>query len=284
MRQSIPKPASSRRCGRAGGRRTVLGALIAGFCLLFAGVAPAGAQEITYTALGDSLAWGAFAPIGQGYVPLYRSYVAQDTGRSVFLYNLGAPGWSTTDLRYALERRLLFQLLVWKSEVVTVNIGGNDLRAARSSYKNQTCGGADNQDCLRAAVATFRQNWDAIIGRILWLRGSRPTIIRTLDIYNPYIGEDQVSDTWIESPTNLDDLAVLKPYLDSVNAYIAGTTARFGRPIPNAPVYESFNGPSGLENPRDLGLISFDGFHANRAGHALMASLLRALGYGLSLP
>ena len=31
-----------------------------------------------------------------------------------------------------------------EAEIVTWNIGGNDLRAARNSYKKGTCGGVDN--------------------------------------------------------------------------------------------------------------------------------------------
>jgi lysophospholipase L1-like esterase len=186
-------------------------------------------------------------------------------------------------LRQALESRFFFQLLVWTSEFVTVDIGGNDLRAARTSYKTQSCGGVDNQDCLRAALSNLKQNWDAIIGRILLLRGSRKTIVRTLDIYNPFVSEDKVSDSWSESP-NLDDFAILKPYLEEANRYISETSTRFDRFIPNAKVYEAFNGPDGNEDPADKGFLAFDGFHPDRSGHARIASLLRDLGYAPVLP
>ena len=248
--------------------------------LMSPGVTTLAAQQITYTALGDSLAFGAFAPLGQGYVPLYRDGLAGATGRRVALYNLGVPGWTSQDLRQALERNFLFQLLVWGSEAVTVNIGGNDLRAARSAYQTQSCGGVDNQDCLRAVVATFKQNWDATIGRILQLRGSRKTLIRTMDIYNPYVDEDKVKNSWSVGE-NENDFMILKSYLEEVNQHIAQTSAGFGA---YAKVYEAFNGPAGDEDPAGKGLLSFDGFHPNRAGHALMAELLRDLGYAPLLP
>ncbi len=250
------------------------------FCLGLPGASPLAAQQLTYTALGDSLAFGAFAPLGQGYVPLYRNHLANDTGREVILINLGVPGWKSQDLRQALETRFIFQLLVWSSDVCTVNIGGNDLRAARTAYKSQSCGGVDNQDCLRAAVTAFQQNWNAIFARILLLRGSRKTLIRTMDIYNPFVEEDKASDSWSEDP-NQDDFTVLKFYLEQVNQYIAQTSPNFGA---FAEVYQAFNGPAGDEDPADKGLLAFDGFHADKSGHALMASLLRDLGYAPLLP
>jgi len=51
-----------------------------------------------------------------------------------------------------------------------------------------------------------------------------------------------------------------------------------------AKVHEAFNGPAGDEDPAGKGLLAFDGFHANKAGHALMAELLRDLGYVPLLP
>jgi lysophospholipase L1-like esterase len=254
--------------------------LICCFCLGLPEALPLAAQQHSYTALGDSLAFGAFAPLGQGYVPLYRNNLVSDTGREVILINLGVPGWKSQDLRYALETRFFFQLLVWSSEVITVNIGGNDMKAARSAYKNQSCGGVDNQDCLRAAVTAFQQNWNAIFARILLLRGSRKTLIRTMDIYNPFVEEDKASDSWSEDP-NQDDFTVLKFYLEQVNQYIAQTSPNFGA---FAQVYGAFNGPAGDEDPADKGLLAFDAFHADKSGHALMASLLRDLGYAPLVP
>lgn len=282
MKEQMSTRQNSRRLRGAArsGWASILALVSCWLFLLFPGVTTLAAQQVTYTALGDSLAFGVFAPLGQGYVPLYRDHLARDTGRKVFLYNLGVPGWNSQDLRQALERNFLFQLLIWSSEVVTVNIGGNDLRAARTAYKTQSCGGDDNQDCLVAAVGTFKQNWDAIIGRILQLRGSRKTLIRTMDIYNPYVDEDKASDSWSEV-SNENDCTILKSYLEQVNDYIAQTSANFGA---SAKVYEAFNGPAGDRDPAEKVLLAFDGFHPNKAGHALMASQLRALGYAPLLP
>jgi hypothetical protein len=52
---------------------------------------------------------------------------------------------------------------VAEANVVTWDIGGNDLAGARTRYLEGSCGGSDNQQCLRDAVEQFRSNWDSII-------------------------------------------------------------------------------------------------------------------------
>jgi hypothetical protein len=124
-------------------------------------------------------------------------------------------GLASSDLLVAVRSNFVFRLSIYFSEVVTWNIGGNDLGIARSRYRGLTCGGFDNQDCFRAAVKTFKTNWDGIISEIFALRRSRPTLIRTMDIYNPYVNEDQAADTWPNDGGN--DFQVLNSYLNEVN-------------------------------------------------------------------
>ncbi len=254
--------------------------LVFGICavLLVTQFAAPGAQAADsrlYVALGDSLAFGAFAPVGRGYVPSYRNIIESDTGVNVQLVNLGIPGWKSGELLAALKGNLLFRILVAKASIVTWNIGGNDLLSARNTYKDKNCGGADNQDCLRAAVATFKTNWDAIVAEILSLRRVNRTIIRTMDIYNPFVNEDGAQDSWQNDQGN--DFEVVKIYLEEANHHIATTAT--AKNIPYAQVYLAFNGPNGEIDPSDLGYIFIDGYHANGRGHRRMAELLAGLGY-----
>jgi lysophospholipase L1-like esterase len=227
-----------------------------------------------YTALGDSLAYGLWGT--PGYVYRYDYYATIDNLVFVPVSDLGRRGWTSSDLLHALQTNQTFRSSVAASQIVTWNIGGNDLIAARSSYKNRTCGGSDNQDCLRTTVASFEANWSAIIDQVLGLRSTSNTIIRTMDIYNPFVNRDKAADTWPDDG-GLNDFQVFKPYIDAVNAYIATTAT--GHNIPSAGVYLAFNGPNGDQDPGDKGYISFDGLHPDNAGHRVIASLLRSLGY-----
>src|SRR5215475_15505894 len=77
------------------------------FCLTICGVllvtqfaAPRvqAAPTVLYTALGDSIGFGLFAPIGDGYVPTYDRLVEADSGANVNTINLCVPGWTSTRL------------------------------------------------------------------------------------------------------------------------------------------------------------------------------------------
>ncbi len=218
-----------------------------------------------YTAMGDSLAVGILAV--QGYVIRYDSYVVTDANPVVRLTNLGQNGWHSSDLLNALQNDANFRSAVSASQVVTWDIGGDDLLHAIGLFRDGNCGGADNQDCLRAAVASFIPNWDAIVQQILALRDPRRTILRTMDIYDPFVSQANAAGVF----------PVVKPYLDQVNAHIAASAAANG--IPLAGVYQTFNGPNGDEDPVAKGYITVDGIHPNEAGHKVIADLLRGLGY-----
>src|SRR5687768_1704545 len=228
-----------------------------------------------YVALGDSLATG-YGAFVKGYVPRYEAYVETDTGVAVTRTNLAQNRWTSSQLLSALSSDPTFRRATREAEIITWNIGGNDLRAARASYKNGTCGGVDNQDCLRASVATLKTNWTAITAEVLELRSSSDTIVRTMDIYNPYVRTDIISDTW-QKDGGMNDFQVFKKYLDRVNRHIA-TTSSTAR-VPYAPVYLAYNVTLGYEDPRSKGYLSFDGLHPNNTGHGVIAGELRMLGY-----
>lgn len=209
-----------------------------------------------YTALGDSLAVGTGASY-KGYVDRYADYLEADTGARVNVTNLGRDGRTSPELLYALHNDPSSRQAVGEADVVTVNIGINDLGLAALAYENGTCGGADNQDCLRAAAETVKGNWNAIIAELLSLRSTSDTIIRAAGLgYTPY---SRPSDG------ELEDLQVFKPYLDEVNRHIATTASDNG--IPYVEVY------------LDQGYISPDGVHPNDEGYEVIAERLRELGY-----
>jgi lysophospholipase L1-like esterase len=266
----------ARRPDMAGNVRRLLRLILVVVLLVGAsqGTTLAAPASWDYVALGDSLAtgFGAF----KGYVPLYEAHVETDTGVAVTRTNLGQNGWTSSQLLSALRNDPTFRRATREAEIVTWNIGGNDLRAARNSYKKGTCGGADNQDCLRAGVAKLKTNWDAITAEVLELRATSNTIVRTMDIYNPYVRTDKISDTW-QNDGGMNDFQVFKRYVDEVNYHIATTSYTSG--IPYAEVYLTFNGTTGDEDPKSMGYLSFYGVHPNNTGHRIIADELRKLGY-----
>jgi hypothetical protein len=166
--------------------------------ILLSGCGNGGGSSSTqwhYTALGDSLAVGILDTQG-GYVVRYKNDLETDTGVSVSLSNLGVNGAHSGDLLKSLKNDPTFQTNISSSQVVTWDIGGDDLLHAVNLFRNSQCGGADNQDCLRSAVATFVPSWDAIVQQLLTLREKNTTILRTMDIYNPFVAELMVDGTF----------------------------------------------------------------------------------------
>jgi len=199
-----------------------------------------------YVALGDSLAVGVGAH--SGYVTHYASYITADTGARIDLLNLGRSGQTSSELLHALRNDRAMRQALGAAEVITFNIGINDLGHAGEAYEMGTCGGRDNQECLRRAVEAFEENWDAIIAELLSLRSAQDTIIRTAGLgYTPRVDE------------------IFEPYESEVNRHIATTAA--SHDIPYAQPY------------LDQGYMSSDGVHPNDDGYEVIADRLRELGY-----
>ena len=217
----------------------------------------------TYVALGDSLAAGTGAYY-EGYVDRYAAYLEADTGTQVNVTNLGLNGLTSSELLYALRNDPSWRRAVGEADVLTINIGLNDLGRAAATYENGTCGGADNQDCLRKVVATVEGNWNAIIAELLSLRSTDTTIIRTAGLgYTPYPNPEEPADAGTSG--ELSGFQVFEPYLDRVNRQLATTAGDNG--IPHTEVR------------LDRRYLSQDGVHPDDEGYEVIAGRLRELGY-----
>jgi lysophospholipase L1-like esterase len=139
------------------------------------------------------------------------------------------------------------------AEVVTINIGLNDLGQARSAYESGTCGGPHNEACLREVVDRVERNWDTIIYEISSLRSTENTIIWT-------VGLGCIPRTE----------GVFGPYLDRVARHFTSSAADAG--IPYVEVRLADEG------------MSDDGLHPNDKGYRVIADRLRSLGYNPFYP
>jgi lysophospholipase L1-like esterase len=218
-----------------------------------------------YVALGDSLAAGAIAE--RGYVPRFSELISQDTGKQILLTNLAVSGWQSSDLLSALKTDVRMRSAVQEAQVVTFDIGGNDLLHANRLFLARNCGGNDNLECFREGVAQFKANWNEILAEITSLRGPNVAIVRTMNIYNPFVAVQKAAGTF----------NVLRPFLEEVNSHIESTSAAAG--ISVADVYTAFNGPQHDQDAAAKGWMSADGVHPNDQGHAAIAEAVQGLGY-----
>jgi lysophospholipase L1-like esterase len=198
-----------------------------------------------YVALGDSLAAGVGAR--RGYVDRYAEYLRDDTGARVRLTNLGVSGQTSSQLLRSLENPSTRRALRG-AEVVTYNIGINDLGRARGAHEAGTCGGAQGERCLRAAVEEFEGNWDEITREILSLRSPDETVILTTGLgYTPRAGR------------------VFESYLKRANRHITASAAESSIPYAEVSLGNGGLGP--------------DGLHPDDSGYEAIADRLQELGY-----
>ena len=217
------------------------------------------AASLGYTALGDSLT------SKSGYVDSYASYVSADVGVPITLTNLGLPGYSSGGLLYKLANDQAFQDSVRSANLITLMVGINDVGLAIYAYDQGTCGGTDNQNCIRNTATSLRNNFTSILSQIRSINGDRDAVILIADLYNPFI----------QQQTDDGTLGVFVRLFNRINSDIHSVASANG--ISVADVYHSFNGADGMQDPIAKGYIAPDGVHANDQGHEEIAAQFRSL-------
>jgi lysophospholipase L1-like esterase len=218
-----------------------------------------------YLALGDSLGVGLLSsmPDARGYVAILHGLLEQQAGHAITLRNLSVSGETAHSLIAGGQIQAAREAITeargngWRVSPITIDIGGNDLRALQ---------GADDK-AREAGLATFRTDiawiFDALIAATTQ-NGVRTSDIVTMTVYNPYGGDPQVvrSDAW---------------WVARFNAAIAEEAGK--RDIAVADVYGRF-----LGKEKDLTWVPLD-FHANNRGHIVMAEeFWKAAGYDTTAP
>ena len=87
---------------------------------------------------------------------------------------------------------------VRNADIVLISDGGNDLPLIGDELIDGSCVKA-NYACVGQLAALWHRNFDAIVGRIVQLRGGKPTAIRLVNGGNPFFADQ--------------DLDALVPYL-----------------------------------------------------------------------
>ncbi len=221
-----------------------------------------------YVALGDSNPSG-FGVGGNSYVPMFANDMEHDLGVEVHLINRAFNGATSGLLLQRVQAVERVRQDIQNAEIVTIDIGANDWENVIASYQDKKCGGADNQDCLRALVQAFDKNFDGILDAVTGLQANNPThLLRTVDLYT----SNSELFALMQKP---EIFKVVEPYIDEFNAHIEqSTTAHHGQVVR---LHARFNGSDGTGNPKQF--LQRDQDHLNPEGHKLVADMLRELGY-----
>ncbi len=226
---------------------------------------PEGGAEWDYVVLGASAVWGFFRK--------YAAHIEADLGVKVTVHDWTFPDQHSTALLRNLRHSKELRSDILEAEVVTFYIPPEYLRTSLHSYYDGSCGGEDNQDCLREGLTSYKADVDAILAEILSLTSTSDTLIRPMTFYDPFVNYHK----------KLGIFEDVTPYVKTANEYVVQIASEHN--LPAAQVYLAFNGPNGDEDAADKGYMSDTmntdsvSMHTNSVGAALIADLHRELGY-----
>ena len=225
---------------------------------------PVKGEEWDYVAIGDSVTWG--------FVDYYKDFLEEDLGVTVKVHNWTKGGDHSSRLLERLRTNEEFRNSIRKAEVITFEIPWGVVSTPCQTYVGiltGSCGGEDNQDCLREAFGIYKSDTEEILAEIVSLRSPSDALIRTMTTYQFQVARTKESGTF----------EVINKYWRDANAHVEEVASAYE--IPVAHVYDVFMGESGTEDPREKGLL-YDPMHTTDKGAYIMAELFRDLGYEYS--
>ena len=274
-------------CGR---RRGAKGrALALGTVLVLAGcstgptatppVATSGA-ELVLAAFGDSIT----ADPGGIYVcsdctpfvDRYAEALTAATGTSVDVRNLGRPSLRVASLLQDLMATSSLSDTAASADAIIVGVGNSD---APWNITDDACDGPATSidlvpweeytdECITTEVERFRPTFDAVFRRIVELRAGEPTILRTINRFNDWIGFEGG-----EVPPEAVEVSV--SYNLAWNAMICDTAE--ANDFECGDIGRAFNGADGRMASGDL--LAPDYIHPSDKGHERIAAVLVELGF-----
>src|SRR6186997_1190878 len=116
-----------------------------------------------------------------------RRLEAADPGLTIDVTNLGNGPDTSGSVLGALQTDLVLQERIAAADIIVISVGGNDADPF-ASYPEGTCTPTTADACLQVYAPQFARNFEAIVSEIQTLRAGKPTALRLLSDFNPFIG------------------------------------------------------------------------------------------------
>jgi lysophospholipase L1-like esterase len=235
-------------------------------------------------AVGDSIAYNSsmVCPGCSGFVDRYADAILEATGHPVEVRNLSQPMLQVDALLEELKTDAFRRDALANADIIIVGIAFNDTPWLRS---DDPCDGPNgnkpdwskyNTTCAAAAAESFRPKFESVYAQIVALREGKPTIFRTINRYNDWIG--WIGEAGETNPPEATDPT--RVVLDAWSAMVCETAQENG--FTCADIYHTFNGAAGLTPSGDL--LAKDYTHPSDKGNEVIARVLADLGYAPFVP
>jgi lysophospholipase L1-like esterase len=232
---------------------------------------------LVLVAVGDSIPFNSpdDCPGCTGFVARYADAVAAATGEPVTVRNLSEHNNQVVDglLRELDSDQLRIDALA-DADIIVVGIAHNDVPMNRD---DDSCDGPYSEfpdwskftdECIATEVARFSPGYAAVFKRIAALRAGKPTVLRTIDGYNDWIG-------WPGHDLPQEGIAATAAVIAAWNEMIC--TAAEASGFLCADISTAFNGPDGTQPSGDL--LAGDYTHPSDKGNEAIAQALIDLGF-----
>ncbi len=240
--------------------------------------APASVSSpLSLVVIGDSIPYNSQqdCPSCRGFVTQYADALAKATGREVTLKNRSThTGATVPDLLADLPG---LQAELTTADAIIVGIAHNSFPLNEET----PCGSPVDrlsgvikdwskvdQACATASVKTYRPMYDELFATVAGWRTGKPTILRTINRYNDWVGSEQLTLT----PEQAVKTVVLQ---DAWNTMLCESAEASG--FTCIDVYHAFNGADGSKPSADL--LAADYTHPSQRGNDEIARLLAAKGF-----
>ena len=228
-------------------------------------------------AVGDSIFFNSpgDCPGCRSAVDRYAEAVTVATGRSVNVRNLSEHnGLRLNGLLNELERDPTRKEALAAADIILVGIAHND---APMNRDNDPCDGAGGEfpdwskfteACIAEDIATYTPLYERAYEQIAAMRAGKPTILRTINRFNDWIG-------WPGHDLTSEGIAATKAVVTAWNDMICSAAKASG--FLCADISREFNGEDGTEPAGDL--LVADYTHPSAKGNEVIAQVLIDLGF-----
>jgi lysophospholipase L1-like esterase len=234
----------------------------------------AGPAGLSLVAIGDSIPYNSpgDCPGCTGFVDQYAKAVEKATGKHVTVQNLSQH--TSLTLPQLLDELSSFKQSLSAADVILVGIAHNsfelnaDAPCGRPVINETPVWSVVDARCATKSAAKYQPMYQKLYSQIAAWRDGKPTILRTINRYNDWIG---FADAHL---THAQDLKT-KTMLDPWDKMLCSTATANG--FACADIYHAFNGPAGTKAA--AGLLGPDYTHPSQRGNDTIERVLETLGY-----
>lgn len=236
---------------------------------------PAAPKPLRLVAIGDSIPYNDpnDCPGCTGFVARYATALEAATKRPVTVENLSQHNGLT--LPMLLDELDTFHDQLSAADAIIIGIAHNSMEL----NEDHPCGGNldSNQEpdwtkltrrCAVASAARYRPQYERLFSTVAGWRQGKPTILRTVNRYNDWIGAPSL-------PLTRSDAVKTTLFIDLWNAMLCPAATANG--FVCVDIYHRFNGAHGDQPSGDL--LASDYTHPSDKGNGVIADALVAQGF-----